>query len=253
MKRLIRHHPHPLLGLCIGLALILLGLSSCTPGHAQLPVPPVSLTVAVNTNGVLLAPANFFSVNSNALRAVVTNTTGFLTATNNPIGWSTNHFAVSGTNVALAPTLYWTNTLEWNGSSNGVTRINEFRVEDVSAFRVANSTDTEIGAEATLSVLSGGNLTLQAATNFFLVSPQVLALTASSNSVLVLSDPVTGQADWRTADQWYTVGTNVLFSVSSPATNETPAILFINGATRRVVVGAADSGGTGFRMLRVAN
>lgn len=48
--------------------------------------------------------------------------------------------------------------------------------------------------------------------------------------------------------------TNVVFQIDNAASaDETPAILLINGATRRVVVGAADSGGTGFRMLRVAN
>jgi hypothetical protein len=66
----------------------------------------------------------------------------------------------------------------------------------------------------------------------------------------------TGNADFRVY-RTFTVnptGTNTIFQVdSSAATNETPAILLINGSTRRVVVGAADSGGTGFRMLRVAN
>lgn len=201
LRRLLRLHPHPLVGLCIGLALMMLGLSSCTPARAQFPTPPVSLTVAVNTNGVLLSPTNFFAINSNLFRAVVTNTTGWLLATNNPIGWSTNAFAVSGTNVALAPTVYWTGVQEWNGSSNGTTRINEFRVEDVSAFRVANSTDTEISGEETLVLQSARDLSLVTLTNLYLSTPGAGGLVAETNSVLTLLDPTTGRAEWRPVEE----------------------------------------------------
>jgi hypothetical protein len=175
----------------MGIALILLGLSSCTPAHAQLPTAPVSLTVAVNTNGVLLAPTNFFTANSNVARAVVTNA----------FTWSTNSLVQDGATVGLRSTIYWTNTLEFNGTSNAVTRANEFRVEDVSAFRVANSTDTEVSAEVALTLQSGGDLSLVTTTNLYLSTPGSDGAVAATNSVLTLLDPTTGRAEWRPVEQ----------------------------------------------------
>jgi hypothetical protein len=69
----------------------------------QLPVP-VGLTVTVNTNGVVTAPANFWAANSNSIASAQLNTNAFLRInTNGTIAGPTNFF-VANSNALVAVT-----------------------------------------------------------------------------------------------------------------------------------------------------
>jgi hypothetical protein len=152
---------------------------------AQLPAP-VALSVTVNTNGVVIAPAAFWAANSNLMSAASPPARGAVTN----IAWNAGHFAVSGTNVSLASTVVITNDLIIDAD---LTRDVEFR--DIARLTL-DATDSSLGGVATTYV-DGGITTVRGITNLNLITPAVHLGTAATNQVLHLTDAVDGAVEFR--------------------------------------------------------
>lgn len=151
---------------------------------AQLPAP-VALSVTVNTNGVVIAPAAFWAANSNLMSAASPPARGAVTN----IAWNAGHFAVSGTNVSLASTVVITNDLIIDAD---LTRDVEFR--DIARLTL-DATDSSLGGVASTYV-DGGITTLRGITNLNLITPAVHAGTATANQILRLTDANEGTVEF---------------------------------------------------------
>lgn len=170
---------------------------------AQLPTP-IASTVTVNTNGVVIAPANFWQANSNLMTVAATPARGAVTN----IAWNAGHFSVSGTNVSLAST--WLLTNDWLVDLQ-ITNSVEFD----DALRIdMDGLDTAVGGVQSL-YLDGGVTTLRGVTNLQLVTPYVRLGNAISNHVLTLIDEVEGTVEFRAP----TAGAVNLFSGWAPVTS----------------------------------
>lgn len=152
---------------------------------AQLPTP-ISSTVMVNTNGVVIAPANFWTANSNLMTVAATPARGAVTN----ILWNSGHFTVSGTNVSLAAT--WLLTNDWTVDFQAT---NSLDLADAASIDL-DGLDTSVGGVQSL-YLDGGTTTLRGVTNLQLVTPFVRLGNAISNHVLTLIDDVEGTVEFR--------------------------------------------------------
>ena len=147
---------------------------------AAVPVPAV-LTLSVRTNGVLAAPTNFWSANSNAIAAVVG-------SRGTSYAYDTNAFVVSGTNVALAPSRYLTNDLTVTGTNRTVS------FQPGLGFQVLATNVGLVGVEqATVGGIRG---TLSGTSSLELATPAVNAATAVVGQYLTLTDASIGRAEW---------------------------------------------------------
>jgi polygalacturonase len=155
--------------------------------YAQLP-RPVALSVSVNTNGVVIAPASFWAANSNLMSAASPPARGAVTN----IGWNSRHFTVSGTNVSLAATWSMTNALLM---SFGLT--NNFEVGDASNLTLDGVNTGIYGVESLYA--DGGITTVRGLTNLNLITPRVFAGSALSGQYLRLSDDLEGTVEYADA------------------------------------------------------
>lgn len=166
------------------LCLILHILAASIPVDAQGLPTPVALTVSVNTSGVLSAPSNFWSANSNAIKAVagVGGGTTYL--------FDSNSFAVSSTNITLGSTLYLTNDMRVFGRTNTY----GFSFVDVVSFEADARNLTLTGIEN--AYLDGGETTIRGVTNLNIRTPAVTAFTATVGQVLTLTDAGEGRVEF---------------------------------------------------------
>lgn len=151
---------------------------------AQLPTP-IALSVSVNTNGVVIAPSQFWVANSNTLSAVSPPARGAVTN----IGWNDGQFAVSGTNVSIAPTWSMTNALLID-----LNLTNNFEVGDADNL-VLDGINTGIYGVQSLFA-DGGTTSIRGVTNLNLITPGVYNATATANQILRLTDATEGTVEF---------------------------------------------------------
>lgn len=137
---------------------ILLQLLCAVAANAVLPTP-VTLTVSVNTNGVLVSPTNFWAVNSNALNAVV------WPSGDGAYVFATNSFVQSGSSVALASPI-------------------------VGTFGVSNAPTIRLTAT---------NIWVESRGTMRIYTPAVSAATAAVGQALVLTDDANGAVEFGDA------------------------------------------------------
>lgn len=164
--------------------------------HAQLPAP-VALSVTVNTNGVVIAPAAFFAANSNLISAASPPARGAITN----ILWNAGHFAVSGTNVSIAPTWAMTNALLVD-----LNLTNHFEVGDANQLTLDGVNTGIYGVESLFA--DGGITTIRGITNLHVITPGVYGGTALAGQVLRLTDAAEGTVEFSSETSTTSTGAN---------------------------------------------
>jgi hypothetical protein len=217
--------------------------------HAQLP-RPVALSVSVNTNGVVIAPASFWAANSNLMSAASPPARGAVTN----IGWNSRHFTVSGTNVSLAATWSMTNALLM---SFGLT--NNFEVGDANNLTLDGVNTGIYGVESLYA--DGGITTVRGLTNLNLITPRVYAGSALSGQYLRLSDDLEGTVEYAdvvesvaSVSQMLTLSGRTTKSVrtlgyTSPGDGGGGVYYWTNSTTSTNAFGGRISNGTGSWVL----
>ncbi len=120
--------------------------------------------------------------------AIYTNQIG----TTNAFRFSTNAFLTSGTNVSLANTIYLTNKLTFEGALTHDAELNDI------ATLTLDSTDLGLYGVAS-TYIDGGITTLRGVTNLQVVTPGVIAATATVGQVLKLTDATEGTVEFGNA------------------------------------------------------
>lgn len=166
---------------------IILHLLCAVAAVAVLPTP-LTLTVAVNTNGVVVAPTNFWSTNGAAIRAVVT---GGDPATNHT--FSTNAFVVEGSAVRLADWINLTNTLTFDANL-----LQDVEFNDVARLTL-DATDASLTGVATVYV-DGGTTTIRGSTNVQIITPGISGDTVTNGFALRVTDAVEGTVEYSPAE-----------------------------------------------------
>jgi len=162
---------------------ILLQLLCAVAASAVLPTP-VTLTVSVNTNGVVVAPTNFWTTNSAAIRAVVT---GGDPATN--YTFSTNAFTVDGAAVRLADWITLTNGLTFDADL-----LHDVEFNDIARLTL-DATDASLTDVASVYV-DGGVTTIRGSTNVQIVTPGVMGQTVTNGFALRVTDADEGAVEY---------------------------------------------------------
>lgn len=164
------------------LLILILALVVGAPATSAQGLPrALALTVSVNTNGVVVAPTNFWSANSNSIVALTGGGGGGAGGGTNYL-FDTNSFFLVGTNVFLAPTQY----------------LSAERVLQGGGLIVRGGT-----LHATNSPwinLVGTNVTLDARSSFKIYTPGIYASTSMNGHVLSLVDDSDGTAEFTSID-----------------------------------------------------
>ncbi len=144
----------------------------------------LALTVSVDTNGVVVAPTNFWTVNSNLMASAISQ-----------FSFSTNAFSVSGTSVSLAPTEY----LSADRLIDGGAPTHDFTIQDIAAMSLEGVT-ASLSGQSSLTLDGQQSLEIFGRTNLYLWTPKAWALEASGNDTLSLVDASTGAVEYTTRD-----------------------------------------------------
>jgi hypothetical protein len=157
---------------------------------AQLPTP-IASTVTVNTNGVVIAPANFWQANSNLMTVAATPARGAVTN----INWNAGHFIVSGTNVSLNQIITLTNNLTVEADSSAV----EF--SGLSTFTVSPSSGSYLSGDLYITnsptaYIAAMNAWIEGRSSMRLYTPAVAAGTATGGQFLSLTDDANGEVEF---------------------------------------------------------
>lgn len=187
------------------LLILLLALCASAPATIAQGLPrALALTVSVNTNGVLVAPTNFWAANSNSIVALTGGGGGAGGGTN--YLFDTNSFVVTGTNVFAAPTQYLTADRIIDGGANDW----DFVVQDMALTDI-EGVNAILAGLTTLTVDGQRSLEILARTNLYLWTPQAWALNTATNRVLAITDTGTAAAEYIGIERAnMTSGTNLL-------------------------------------------
>lgn len=143
----------------------------------------LALTVSTDTNGVVVAPTNFWTANASSIAGAAGSGGAFT--------FSTNSFLVSGASVSFANTEHLAANRVVDGGSNTY----DYTVQDVDTLSI-EGVNAGLTGLSTLTIDGQDELTIFGRTNFFLWTPAVWSQTATSGQVLRIVDAETGEAEY---------------------------------------------------------
>lgn len=147
----------------------------------------LALTVSTDTNGIVVAPTNFFTANAASIAGAAGSGGAF--------SFSTNSFSASGVNVELANTQYLPANRVIDGGSNTY----DYTIQDTDLLSIEGE-NASLTGHSTLVIDGQTELHLFARTNLFFWTPAVWAQTATTGQFLMLTDASDGSTEFSNID-----------------------------------------------------